>query len=98
MVHLCPGEAPVQSGMSPHGSMLTEFLWPREDDIQRQELQEAQRHPPFQKEAVVQQQRQRLEADMDEMRQQREMLQTLNHADVQVCLRWGLGCIIPLKY
>lgn len=85
------GDSP-KTVTSPHSSVLTESSRSKEENMetQRHELKEAQRRVMEQREAVLLQQReneekrQRQEVEMEQMRQQREMLQSLIHTDAQV--------------
>lgn len=85
------GESP-KTVTSPHSSVLTESSRSKEENMetQRHELKEAQRRVMEQREAMLLQEREneekrrRQEVEMEQMRQQREMLQALIHADAQV--------------
>nr|XP_046245960.1 centrosomal protein of 295 kDa [Scatophagus argus] len=85
-----PDHAAV-AGMLLHGSALTGSLSSREDDMERQrrELQEVQRRMLEQREAVLLQQRkqeeerQKQELELEQMRRQKETLQALILTDAQ---------------
>ncbi|XP_029301688.1 centrosomal protein of 295 kDa isoform X2 [Cottoperca gobio] len=89
---LVPGRAQVKPGTLLHSSLRTGSLNSREDDDmerQRREMQGVQRRLLEQRDAVALQQRrqeeerQRQEVDMEQIRRQKETLQALIHSDAQ---------------